>query len=46
MTHVSTAYVNSNRFGFIDEKIYSMWNNKEPEEYVSEILKMNPEQVQ
>jgi thioester reductase-like protein len=44
MAHVSTAYVNSNRPGFIEEKIYPLRNGLEPEDYISQILKLNPEQ--
>ena len=46
MTHVSTAYVNSNRFGLIEEKIYKMPNGKDTEEYIREIQKLSPEQCQ
>jgi hypothetical protein len=35
MAHVSTAYVNSNRPGFVEEKIYPLRNGLEPEEYIS-----------
>jgi fatty acyl-CoA reductase len=30
-THVSTAYVNCNRHGFIEEKIYDLENDEDPE---------------
>lgn len=46
LTHVSTAYVNSNRFGLIEEKIYKLPNGRDAEEYVSDILKLSPEQCQ
>jgi alcohol-forming fatty acyl-CoA reductase len=45
LTHVSTAYVNSNRTGFIEEKIYSLDNNQDPEEVIKEILRMNPQYI-
>lgn len=44
-THVSTAYVNSNRKGRIEEKVYDLENGKEPDAYVQEIMNMNPQQV-
>jgi len=44
-THVSTAYVNSNRNGYIDEKVYDLENGKDPELLIEEILKLNPQQV-
>lgn len=44
-THVSTAYVNSNREGVIEEKVYDLPNGKDPEKFVEEILKLNPQQV-
>lgn len=31
-THVSTAYVNSNRSGRLEEKVYDLEGNKDPEE--------------
>jgi hypothetical protein len=40
--HVSTAYTNSNRTGFIEEKIYDLEGGKDPEKLVEEILKLNP----
>ena len=43
--HVSTAYTNSNRTGFIEEKIYDLEGGKDPEKLVEEILKLNPQQV-
>jgi hypothetical protein len=41
-THVSTAYVNSNRSGRIEEKIYDLEGGKDPEKLIEEILKLNP----
>jgi fatty acyl-CoA reductase len=41
-THVSTAYVNSNRVGSIEEKVYDLEGGKDPEELIAEILKLNP----
>ena len=41
-THVSTAYVNSNRGGRIEEKVYDLENGKDPEELLAEIMKLNP----
>lgn len=43
LTHVSTAYVNSNRGGRIEEKVYDLENGKDPEELLAEILKLNPQ---
>lgn len=34
LTHVSTAYVNSDRRGFIEEKIYKLKGNEDPEQAV------------
>jgi thioester reductase-like protein len=45
LTHVSTAYVNSIRKGFIEEKIYPLDNNGDPEERIQEILRMNPQYI-
>jgi fatty acyl-CoA reductase len=42
LTHVSTAYVNSNRKGFIEEKIYDLEKGEDPEDVIKEILRMNP----
>ena len=36
-THVSTAYVNSNRTGFIEEKIYDLPCVSDPEEEIAKI---------
>lgn len=44
-THVSTAYVNSNRAGRLEEKVYELDGGKDPEEFLDEILKLNPQQV-
>ena len=41
-THVSTAYVNSNREGYIEEKIYDLPGGEDPESVIASILKMNP----
>lgn len=41
-THVSTCYVNCNKKGYIQEKIYE--NNQDPEEIVRGILSMSPEE--
>ena len=43
--HVSTAYVNSNTEGFIEEKIYDLEGNEDPEERINTILKMNPQYI-
>jgi nucleoside-diphosphate-sugar epimerase len=41
-THVSTAYVNSNREQFIEEKIYELANKVDSEEVVQNLLKLDP----
>jgi alcohol-forming fatty acyl-CoA reductase len=41
-THVSTAYVNSNRTGFIEEKIYDLPGVSDPEEEIAKIQKLSP----
>ena len=41
-THVSTAYVNSNIDGFIEERVYDLPGSPDPEERINTILKMNP----
>ena len=46
MCHVSTAYVNSNMPGKIEEKIYPQPGGKDPEEIVREIVKMSPEEAE
>ena len=38
-THVSTAYVNTDKFGYIDEKIYEYADD--PEIIVKNILKLS-----
>jgi hypothetical protein len=43
--HVSTAYANSNRSGFIEEKIYDLPNNEDPQNVIQSILKMNPQYI-
>jgi hypothetical protein len=40
---VSTAYTNSNRRGFIEEKIYNL--DRDPEEIINEVLQMNPQYI-
>jgi hypothetical protein len=46
-THVSTAYVNTNRMsGVIEEKVYDLEGNQDPEALVKEIMKLNPQQIQ
>lgn len=42
-THVSTAYVNSNRTGFIEEKIYDLPGVSDPEEEIARIQKLSPQ---
>jgi len=42
-THVSTAYVNSDKTGRIAEKIYPLPGNKDPEQLIDEIMRMTPE---
>ena len=36
-THVSTAYVNSNRTGFVEEKIHDLPGVSDPEEEIARI---------
>jgi alcohol-forming fatty acyl-CoA reductase len=43
LCHVSTAYTNSNRRGFIEEKIYNL--DRDPEEIINEVLQMNPQYI-
>jgi nucleoside-diphosphate-sugar epimerase len=45
-THVSTAYVNSNKVtkvpgqqNLIEEKVYELPNNQDPEEVIADILR-------
>jgi len=46
MTHVSTAYVNSNRAGgVINEDIYEIEGGLDSETVVQNILSLNPQQV-
>lgn len=47
-THVSTAYVNSNLPGNsrVEEKVYDLPNNEDPEEYIARICKLGPQKVQ
>jgi hypothetical protein len=46
MTHVSTAYVNSNRpGGIINEDIYEIEGGLDSETVVQNILSLNPQQV-
>jgi hypothetical protein len=40
--HVSTAYANSNREGFVEEKVYDLPGNEDPADVIQNILKMNP----
>lgn len=42
---MSTAYVNSNRSGRIEEKVYDLEGGKDPEKLLEEIMKLNPQQV-
>jgi alcohol-forming fatty acyl-CoA reductase len=43
---VSTAYVNCNRKGFIEEKIYDLTDPvQDPEEVIKNILNMNPQYI-
>lgn len=44
-THVSTAYVNSDRKGFIEEKIYPTDKDLDPEDVINDILRMNPQYI-
>ena len=47
-THVSTAYVNSNLPGNsrVEEKVYDLPNNEDPEEFIARICKLGPQKVQ
>lgn len=40
--HVSTAYVNSDKSGTIEEKLYELEGNADPEEIVANIMKLTP----
>lgn len=42
---MSTAYVNCNRRGYIEEKIYELPGNEDPEDVIKRILKMNPQYI-
>lgn len=42
---MSTAYVNCNRQGFIEEKIYDLENDEDPEALIEAISKMNPQDI-
>ena len=44
-THVSTAYVNSNKKGFIEEKIYNLERDEKAEDIIKDILRMNPQYI-
>jgi fatty acyl-CoA reductase len=44
-THVSTAYANSNRKGFIEEKIYPPEKDGDAEDIINDILRMNPQYI-
>ena len=46
-THVSTAYVNSNLPGnsLVEEKVYDLPNNEDPEEFIARICKLGPQKV-
>ena len=41
--HVSTAYVNSDKLGLIEEKVYDI--GIDPEEYIESLMKMSKEEV-
>ena len=41
-THVSTAYVNSNRLGFIEEKVYDLPGILDPVKEIERILNLDP----
>ena len=43
LVHVSTAYVNSDRPGLVEEKIYDL--EEDPEEIIAKILKMDPQYI-
>ena len=47
-THVSTAYVNSYQpdRSIIEEKIYDLPGNEDPEEVIEKIIKLGPQKVQ
>jgi len=41
--HVSTAYVNSDKSGTIEEKLYELDGNVDPEDVVADIIKLTPQ---
>ena len=43
LVHVSTAYVNSDRPGLVEEKIYEL--EEDPEEIIANIMKMDPQYI-
>lgn len=47
-THVSTAYVNSNLpdMSKVEEKVYDLPGNQDPEQVIKNIIKMGPQKVQ
>ena len=44
-THVSTAYVNCNRRGDIEEVVYDLQGGEDPEEIIEQIIRMGPQRV-
>ena len=44
-THVSTAYTNSDKFGFVEEKIRDLDGNADPDELIESIMRMGPQAV-
>lgn len=44
-THVSTAYVNSDRQGHIDEKVYDLPKGQDSEQIVAKIMSMSREEA-
>jgi thioester reductase-like protein len=45
LVHVSTAYVNSDKPGFLEEKIYDCPGGEDPEKVIEDILQMNPQYI-
>ena len=43
--HVSTAYTNSNKLGFISESIHDLEGGQDPDELIQGIIKMGPQAV-
>ena len=43
--HVSTAYVNSNLKGYIEEKIYENENGEDAEDIVARLQRMDPQEI-